>query len=470
MKQGNMQKNCLILMPFGSEVRQFGHSGMITNLIDSGWNIVVAAKIIDEDLKNQLDKRIRFIPLIQERLPKKYLRLQELLDLSYQIIESRKGKKKWRYVPEKKPNPSGKIKKSLFFLAAYLISRLPLIYNRLGVYEHHLEMNYVSPVWEKMLRDMQIDIVIVNVPRSDVLRNVLIAAKQIGIPSLLLYHTSKDITVNGRINYEFNAIGVWNEWMKSELSQKNQNLNPQHIYISGCAHFDCVGRSDILLPENDFRKLLGARHDTRLVLFPASAPWVVPDEARYVNLVARAIETGSLPKNIQIVVRTNPMDSSSYFENQYIKNDLIIVQKANWRWESKQNWAFQRYEDMVFYNSLLHYSTICIGIPSTVTIECAISHLPVVNIGFDLPGAKPLPGSIRAFWDSEFYRDIAESKFAELAVDPDDLLTKLRDHLIKSTFDVTQSQNLLSTILGVPPHQSEKKYIELINQTISTKD
>jgi len=254
------------------------------------------------------------------------------------------------------------------------------------------------------------------------------------------------------------------------VRQNRAALDPQVIQITGCAHFDCVGRSDILLPEDDFRKLIGAKPGSQLILFPASAPWVVPDEARFVRLIVQAIENGILPEDIQIIVRTNPMDSSDYFISEFPDNDRVIIQKANWRWESKQNWGFQRYEDMVFYNSLLHYSKVCVGIPSTVTIECVISELPVINIGFDLPGPKPLPGSIKAFWEADFYQNIVQNNVAKLANDPNDLLSMIRNQLSTSKSDNTQNQKFISSILGVLPHHSSEKYIEIINQVVSSKE
>src|SRR5664280_191967 len=90
-----MAKNCLILMLSGHEVRQFAHSGMMTHLIDRGWNIVVAARIVDEDLANQLDSRVELIHLPKEALPGKFRRLQILLDRVHQILEHNEGKKKW---------------------------------------------------------------------------------------------------------------------------------------------------------------------------------------------------------------------------------------------------------------------------------------------------------------------------------------------------------------------------------------
>lgn len=463
-----MPNTCLILMPLGSEVRQFGHSGMISDLINMGWNVVIAAKIVDEDIKRQLDSRVKLIPLTQERLPKKYLRVQELLDRSHEIIESRKGKKNWRYLPAKQKKLLGKAKSYIFNFLAKMISYSSFVYRALEKFEHRLQKEVASPFWLNLLREMQIDVVVVNVPRSDALLPILAAAKVLGVPTMLLYHTSKDVVANGRLNHDYDAIGVWNNWMKSELIRKNRNiLDPQSIHVVGCAHFDCVGRTDILLPEDEFRELIGANSRSQLIFFPASAPWVVPDEARYVHLIVKAIENRILPEDVQVVVRTNPMDSSNYFNSEFLNNNLVLVQKPNWRWDSKQNWAFQRYEDTVFFNSLLHYSSVCVGIPSTVTIECVISGLPVINIGFDLPGPKPLPGSIRAFWEADFYQDIVRSNIAELAIDPNDLLSKIRDKLSIKKIDHHQSQKFVSMILGVPPHHSSEKYIELINRTVN---
>src|SRR5207247_4379312 len=88
----------LCLFPLGSELRQFGHSGLFARLLDLGWRVVVAAKIADEDLKAQLDPRVEIMDLPFERLPFGLVHLTTaLLDRSHAERERRYGKSGWQY-------------------------------------------------------------------------------------------------------------------------------------------------------------------------------------------------------------------------------------------------------------------------------------------------------------------------------------------------------------------------------------
>lgn len=452
----------------GPEVRQFGHSGMITELIDRGWHIIAAVSIIDDDIVNQLDPRVKLIPLIHEPLPENFHRLQKILDQAYQILESKKGKTKW--IDASLHNTStfrGRINNKVIEHLARWVSHSSRLYESLLKVEQNLEMKQVSDKWVETLKKWNINAVVVNAPRSEVIHPALTAAKKLGIPRLLFYHSIKDISGKGRLIHDFNSIGVWNTWMEKELIRQNQAMiNPGVIRVAGCAHFDCVGREDILLPEERFRKMIGAAPSSRLLLYPAAVPWVVPDEGRYVWLMVKAIETGVLPKDIQIVIRTNPGDLSHYYENNFNSCKYVIVHKSDWRMEESRGWGFQRRSDMILFNSLLHYSSVCVGIPSTVTIECAISCLPVINIGFDLPDPRP-PRSMKVFWNAEFYQEEVRHGVAILCENEKDLMEKINTALVAGKRKPQEYERYLSDFLGIMPHFSALKYVKMIEESVS---
>lgn len=459
-----MDKTILFLFLAGPEVRQFGHSGLITKLLDDDWRVFVAARIIDEDLALQLDKRVELIPLIQESLEPKFSRLQKLLDRAFDIRESTKGKKKWTYRPQKELSAEGKIRDRLFDLLARALSHFPKLYQLFLEYEQKLEAQQPSKVWLEILNGYNVDVVIVNAPRSVILHPALIAAKKMDIERILLYHSKKDISVNGRIIHKYSTIGVWNEWMKGEIIRQNLTIvDPGTVQITGCAHFDCVGRKDILIPESEFRRKIGANQNASLLLYPASVPWVIPEEEKYIQIIVNAIHNGDLPKDLQVIIRTNPMDLTHRFEERFGEDPKVIVQRADWRMEKDKGWNFQRYEDMVLYNSLLHYASLCVGIPSTITIEAAISRLPVINLGFDLPGPEPIR-PMEAFWKADFYKAEVKHGAAVLAENEADLLEKINATLLSNKPEHEDYQSFLSEILGVPPHHAVEKYNELINR------
>jgi hypothetical protein len=142
----------------------------------------------------------------------------------------------------------------------------------------------------------------------------------------------------------------------------------------------------------------------------------------------------------------------------------VMVAKPNWRWDSKINWCFQRKDDLLLYNSLLHYASVCVGVPSTATVECAIANLPTVNIGFDLPGPPPSTGSLRAFWDADFYQEVRTTGAAFLANNPEELVSQIALAMRHRACGRENRHALVSAQLGVTPHQAASSAVDLLVQ------
>ena len=323
----------------------------------------------------------------------------------------------------------------------------------------------LTPEWARLISDVCPDVILLNVSKAPGLLPTLCAARRKGIASVLLYHTWKDVAVAGRLSPVFSHLGVWSEAMRAELLRQNAWLRPETVTVVGCTHFDCVGRDDLLIPEPEFRERIGVNRESPLLLYVASAPWLVPEEERYIRLLTRAILEGRLPKETQVVVRTNPMDNTgSLPEALRVDVPQVIVARPNWRWDPKINWCFQRKDDLLLYNSLLKYASVCVGVPSTATVECAIADLPTVNIGFDLPGPAPSTGSLRAFWDADFYQEVRTTGAALLANNPEEMVNQIALTMRNRAIGRENRRALVSAQLGVPPHHAASSAVDLLRQ------
>jgi len=458
----------LCLFTLGSELRQFGHSGLFSRLLDLGWRVVVAAKIPDDDLKAQLDDRVEIVALPLERLPFCLVHLTTaLLDRSHAEREHRGGKSGWQY---------GKVVahnwKERALYAAQAVFGKALSFSQsaqkfLSAREAAAIRNLSSCNCEEFLRLVAPDAILLNVPRSDALLPILSAAQARQIPVVLLYHTWKDMAVLGRVNFPFTRYGVWSESMRAELLRQNSWIDPLSVRLTGCGHFQCVGRQDLLITESEFRTILGAKSNSRLVLFPASSPWMVPEEERYIRLLKNVLRDMNSGGDVQIVVRINPMDHAGRLA-EVLRADApeIIVSKPDWRWDGKRNWCFQRRSDQVLYNSLLHYAAVCIGMPSTVTVECAVADVPVINIGFDLPGPAAQPGPVRKFWEADFYEEVRQTGAAQLVEAPDDFKAAVAEALAEPGLGRESRHRLLERQLGIAPHAAVDASVQVLLEMV----
>jgi len=180
-------------------------------------------------------------------------------------------------------------------------------------------------------------------------------------------------------------------------------------------------------------------------------------------LLRAVIANGKVAPDVQIVVRTNPMDETGLLA-ETLRADLpdVLIAKPDWRWDKKRNWCFQRQGDLLLYNSLLHYSAASVGVPSTVTVECAIADLPTVNLGFDLPGPLPQTGSPRKFWDADFYESVRRAGAVTLASNPAELCQRVRLAISEPNRLSEGRRRLVECQLGVAPHCSVETAIRIL--------
>lgn len=455
----------LVLFPLGSEVRQFGHSGLLKLLLNKGWQVTVVAKLVDDDLKNQIDPRVRLVPYPRSKVTFMYHRIASILDKAHCYKERKGGRTGWQY---KTAVPKNWKVRLIFYaedVAAALLSLSAKIFRIGSEYEMSLLRKSITPEWSSLISEVRPDAILVNTPKARMQLPALAMARQWGIATVVIYHTWKDVSTVGRLSPVFDRLGVWNDTMRDEVLRQNNWLRPDAISIVGCSHFDCVGREDLLLPKNELRDRLKLNQSSPLLLYVASAPWIVPEEERYIRILRHAILDGRLPKATQIVVRTNPMDNTKSLQKS-LQHDTpqVVVAKPDWRWDPQINWCFQRKDDLRVYNSLLHYASVSVGVPSTATIECAVADLPIVNVGFDLPGPKPFTGIMRSFWDADYYQDVRNTDAAVLANNVEQMVSHVASAMENRSIKRSNRQALISSQLGVAPPQAVPAAADLLSR------
>lgn len=461
------KKSLLSIFLLGSEVRQFVHSGLFSELMKSDWKITVMSKFVDSDFRNQLPEGIELAPLL---INNKFLiaeTVTKILDRAINIRRARNGESTWQYGKVTSKNWRQALLNHLIDFLGVMLSLSPRLITLGSQFEQRQYQKLDRRIWKNYLTGHKIDAILVNVPKQPYWNPVMITAKELGIKTFLIYHTAKDIIANPRLNLVFTGIGVWNNKMKNDLLRLNPCIEPETVKVVGCGHFDCVGRTEWLPDELDFRKQIGALSDSLLILYPTAGPGIVPQEERYIHLVievAKKVET-NLHKNIQFVFRMNPMDNRGVlFDRLKQSYPEHIVMRPDWQDIRKSNWTYARKSDPILYNALLHFSSLCVTIPSTVTVDCALSGLPVINLGIEVSGEQPLAGSIRAFWDVDFNRNVRESGGARFVTTREELEKAMLEYLHDKSIDADgRGALILREVNGIQAGQSTQLSLQMIN-------
>ena len=455
-------KTILLPIHFGSEVRQFGHSGFIDALVDAGFTAVIGTNYDDDDLVRQLPETARIVRLPPSPKSFWYEQLASALDLGQTNRRRQGGKSTWAYGKRLPRRTRQRLRLAVikrvgglladrrwFRWARTLEDRLARAH---GLSHYGAFLDAVNPV-----------AIVVNAPRINYQSFLLEAAAQRGIRRFLFFHTNKDVVALSRLDHRFSAIGVWNQWMKEQLLAQNPGQDPDAIFITGCSHFDSVGRTRELIDGAELRHALGVVNDAPLVLYTAAGPGVVPREERFIQAVCLALR--ELPDTrARLVVRLNPMDPSDTIAD-YLRSRWpeVMVLRPEWHYSPNRNLCYQRRSDSIMFNGLLHHSAVCVNIPSTVTVECALAGLPVVNLAFELPGPTPGPGSIKAFWDVDYYANVRATGAALRVGSPGDLAPALAACLANRMLMSSEQRRLRELELGgISPPNAHQEYLKVL--------
>ncbi|MFZ2338120.1 MAG: hypothetical protein WAW07_00170, partial [Bacteroidales bacterium] len=255
--------------------------------------------------------------------------------------------------------------------------------------------------WDNLLEDLKIDKIIFNVPR--VAPVLYLSAIRHKISILLLFHTNKDIAAMQRPNFKYHAYGVWNQQMKEDLITKLPDANQDNVVIIGNSHYSYLAK---VLPNTKreyFKIKYKIKKGTFLILYTAAAPFVIKNEAQYLKDIIDQMALRGM-SNYRIILRKNPMDETDTLEKVFSQNKKVIIQTPMWYWNRNFNFNYTHYADLEEFSFLLESSNICINIPSSVTVEASIKHLPVINLCYLSEGVElQSSGKIQDFWMAPFY-------------------------------------------------------------------
>ncbi|PHR59477.1 MAG: hypothetical protein COA44_00620 [Arcobacter sp.] len=443
----------LFIFNFGSEIRQFSHSGVISTLLDDNKEVYISLRVQSDEIIETLDSRVKILPYYRKSVAFYITLLKDVLD-NQNILSTT-----WKYMPKQKVFKNKrneyiyKVLKKIFEISVknrwlrYLLTNLEL----------KILFSLYNESWAKLLQDNKITKIIVNVPNYNY--TLLATAHKNKIPMLLAFHTNKDLYTLGRISPFYNRIGVWNNDMKDELLKINPHINEEKILIIGCSHF-CEFSPKANAPTK-IEKKLNLNDDEKLILYIAAAPFVVKNEHLYLKLLEEKLEIIGLEK-YTIVVKINPMDKTKYWPS-YISSKVKIV-NSEWEWNEKEAFNYPKKSDIENFIYLLTRSTVCIGLPSTVVVEASLMQVPFLNICFNYKNIETIYKKVSDMWNAPFYKSVIETNAAIGTFNPLEFENKLKELLINNENILTGQKKFIRKELTFQGYEIKDKSVHFIGE------
>lgn len=283
--------------------------------------------------------------------------------------------------------------------------------------------------WTRLLRALDIDCLVASSYASERTLPALQAAASLGIKTVIVANSWKDVYSKPRVPVMPDRLAVWGESVMEDLAAANPYLRSDTLAVAGSLHLERFLHARQVVGREEFCAKVGLDPGRPFVCYTAAAPAAVRNEGHILECLLEAAASGELPGRPQLLLRTNPMEDGSRFQDLAARYRDLIIQRPSWEWDAERDWNCALPEDTDLWVATAFHAALNVSISSTVTLEFAALGRPVVNVCFDLPAPLSAELSNRRFWDAEFYREVRQSGYAQAAFTREDLLRLVAEAL-----------------------------------------
>ncbi len=273
---------------------------------------------------------------------------------------------------------------------------------------------------------------------------VVEAARWLGIPTAAFIFSWDNLTSQGRILPPYDHYLVWNENLRDQLLELYDGVERSHVYVTGTPQFDFHGRPEFQEDRETFCRGVGADPRRPIVLYSTGMANHMPGEEIIVERIADMLGRMKEPDRPQLLVRVYAKDRTGRFEDLRRRRRDVLFPPIPWE---PAHLTPLPEDSRLLTNTLLH-AAVGVNVASTVSLELCMFDKPVINVGYNPPGAGAVPVDYIRYYDYDHYRPVVESGAVELARSESQLEDMLRGALTAPGRLRTERRELVKTFFG----------------------
>lgn len=298
----------------------------------------------------------------------------------------------------------------------------------------------------------------------------VLAARSLGIPTATFIFSWDNLTSKGRIAAPFDHFLVWSELMQRELVQFYPDVSSDRVHIVGTPQFEPYADASLLWPREAFFRRIGADPSRPLICYTGGDAGTVPQDPEYVRALMQLIRDGWIRGRPQVVLRPTPVDLGDRYDSVRADYPELLYCRPAWLHSESESWAdvLPLPEDVRFLANLTQHSDLNINWASTMTLDFALHDKPVVNIAFDLDGARRGKLLARQLYAAcDHYRPVMELGAARIAHSLEELAGHVNAYLANPGLDQEGRRRFVELEVGWPLKDSSRRIVEVLEQIVT---
>ncbi len=270
------------------------------------------------------------------------------------------------------------------------------------------------------------------------------AAQWLRIPTATFVFSWDNLTSQGRIMLPYDFFLVWSDDMRAQLMDLYPRIPADHIFVTGTPQFDFHFDPQYHWTREEYCRRLGLDPARPFFVYTTGMPNYMPEEMRVVEGIADLLAGMTDLGSPQLLVRVYPKDRTTRFDELRHRRRDIIFSPVNW----EQVWLTPKPDDVEMYTNTLRHCAAGINISSTVSLELCMFDKPVLNVGYNPPGADISPVSFASYYKFDHYREVVESGAVTVVPSQDEMGVCLRRALQQPEYKRQERRTLIEKMFG----------------------
>ena len=321
---------------------------------------------------------------------------------------------------------------------------------------------------KSQLQQHKPDIIFCTTQRSTQSISALLAAKDLGIPTVAFVYSWDNVPKAMQV-VETDYYCVWSDHMKQQVLQYYPFVNEDQIMVTGTPQFEPHYYKELIKTREEFYSEHKLDIKKKYICFSGDDETTSPLDQYYLEDLANAVRNlNSSGQNLGIIYRKCPVDLTNRYDSVLKANkDLIVSIDPLWEPAGTMwNQVMPTKADVGLLVNICYHSELVTNVCSSTVFDFVIHKKPCVYYNYEQPQLKEGIRDIGQNYKYVHFRSMPSPEAAVFCYDKNDLTDILNNILRGNLSNVNEGLKWFEIIVGKTPTKASKNIWKSISNII----
>lgn len=320
-----------------------------------------------------------------------------------------------------------------------------------------------SPSFDNLVKKYSPSLVATATPGLTALEaEVIILAKQKGIPTVALNFSWDNLTSNALHMRKPDYLICWNETMEEEAIRLH-GYDASHVFVAGIPRFDYYFIDDQKKSSREeFLANKGLDPSQKTVFITTVPKTTFPYQKDVISHIVSLKEKRKLGMDFNIFIRVHPIDMIDLYKEFEGRAGIHIERAGHARLPDAAHGhkVEMTKEDLLNLKDSYRFSDVNVNFASTITLEACIFDLPVLNVGV---------GVYNEAYEWTHYKPLVDMGAVRVAQRLEDIQTELQYAFNNHERDAGARKDAVRRFVGFSDGNSARRNAQFVKHILNLR-